>query len=145
MDEIDAIGRRRTSSEGEVKTDGESRVLFELLSQLDGFDELDKVKVIMATNRPDVLDPALLRPGRIDKKIEIPLPNGDSRMKILEIHASRITKQGEIDYEKVVKLSEVRCHVTHTSLVLFLFKQQKRAKFFIKNCNFAGIQWSRYA
>lgn len=108
------------SSEGEVKTDGGGRVLFELLSQLDGFDELDMVKVIMATNRPDVLDPALLRPGRIDKKIKIPLPNGDSRMKILEIHASRISKQGEIDYEKVVKLSEVRRHVTHTSLVVFV-------------------------
>ncbi|CAA7042634.1 unnamed protein product [Microthlaspi erraticum] len=106
MDEIDAIGRRRRSSEGEVKTDGESRVLFELLSQLDGYDELEKVKVIMATNRPDVLDPALLRPGRIDKKIKIPLPNGDSRLRILEIHASRIAKQGEIDYENVVRLSE---------------------------------------
>ncbi|KAG7587139.1 P-loop containing nucleoside triphosphate hydrolase [Arabidopsis thaliana x Arabidopsis arenosa] len=97
---------RRGSSEGEVKTSECDRVLIELLSQLDGFNELDKVKVIMATNRPDVLDLALLRPGRIDKKIEIPLPNGDSRMRILKIHASGITKHGDIDYEKVVKLSE---------------------------------------
>ncbi|KAJ4909281.1 26S protease regulatory subunit S10B-like protein B [Raphanus sativus] len=105
MDEIDAIGRRR-STYGEGETSECYRVLIELLSQLDGFNELDKVKVIMATNRPDVLDPALLRPGRIDKKIEFSLPNEDARMRILKIHASGITKQGDIDYEKVVKLSE---------------------------------------
>ncbi|VVA95355.1 unnamed protein product [Arabis nemorensis] len=105
MDEIDAIGRRRCN-QGEVETSDCDRILIELLSQLDGFNELDKVKVIFATNRPDVLDPALVRPGRIDKKIEVPLPNQDSRLRILKIHASGITKQGEIDYESVAKLSE---------------------------------------
>ncbi|CDY20370.1 BnaC02g24460D [Brassica napus] len=105
LDEIDAIDRRR-SCYGEGETKECDRVLIELLSELDGFNELDKVKVIMATNRPDVLDPALLRPGRIDKKIEFSLPNEDSRIRILKIHASGITKQGDIDYEKVVKLSE---------------------------------------
>ena len=60
----------------------------------------------MATNRPDTLDPALLRPGRLDRKIEIPLPNEQARMDILKIHASPITKHGDIDYEAVVKLSE---------------------------------------
>ncbi|TYJ42525.1 hypothetical protein E1A91_A03G095500v1 [Gossypium mustelinum] len=64
------------------------------------------VKMIMATNRPDVLDPALLRPGRLDRKIEIPLPNEQSRMEILKIHAAGIAKHGEIDYEAVVKLAE---------------------------------------
>ena len=63
--------------------------------------------MIMATNRPDVLDPALLRPGRLDRKIEIPLPNEQSRTEILKIHASGITKHGEIDYEAIVKLAEV--------------------------------------
>jgi 26S proteasome regulatory subunit T4 len=63
--------------------------------------------MIMATNRPDVLDPALLRPGRLDRKIEIPLPNEQSRMEILKIHAASIAKHGEIDYEAVVKLAEV--------------------------------------
>ncbi|KAL0287690.1 UNVERIFIED_CONTAM: 26S proteasome regulatory subunitBA [Sesamum calycinum] len=62
--------------------------------------------MIMATNRPDVLDPALLRPGRLDRKIEIPLPNEQSRMEILKIHAAGIAKHGEIDYEAVVKLAE---------------------------------------
>ncbi|CAI0377570.1 unnamed protein product [Linum tenue] len=82
MDEIDAIGGRRFS-------EGTSAV-----------------KMIMATNRPDVLDPALLRPGRLDRKIEIPLPNEQSRMEILKIHAAGIAKHGEIDYEAVVKLAE---------------------------------------
>jgi ATP-dependent 26S proteasome regulatory subunit len=58
-----------------------------------------QVKMIMATNRPDVLDPALLRPGRLDRKIEIPLPNEQARVEILKIHASGITKHGDIDYE----------------------------------------------
>jgi 26S proteasome regulatory subunit T4 len=62
--------------------------------------------MIMATNRPDVLDPALLRPGRLDRKIEIPLPNEQSRMEVLKIHAAGIAKHGEIDYEAVVKLAE---------------------------------------
>ena len=60
--------------------------------------------MIMATNRPDVLDPALLRPGRLDRKIEIPLPNEASRMEILTIHASKLAKHGDIDYEAVVGL-----------------------------------------
>lgn len=77
------------------------------------------MKVIFATNRPDVLDPALVRPGRIDKKIEVPLPNQDSRLRILKIHASGITKQGEIDYESVAKLSEVRHHIYIVFVCLF--------------------------
>ena len=64
----------------------------ELLNQLDGFDDLGRVKCVMATNRPDVLDPALLRPGRLDRKIEIPLPNETSRLDILKIHSRNISK-----------------------------------------------------
>lgn len=76
------------------------------MNQLDGFDALGQVKIVMATNRPDILDPALLRPGRLDRKIEIPTPNDASRMDILKIHAKSITKKGEIDYESIVKLSD---------------------------------------
>ena len=68
----------------------------ELLNQMDGFDSLGQVKMIMATNRPDTLDPALLRPGRLDRKIEIPLPNEQARLEILKIHAAPIAKHGEI-------------------------------------------------
>ena len=105
MDEIDAIGGRRfsegTSADREIQ-----RTLMELLNQLDGFDVLNKVKIIMATNRPDVLDPALLRPGRLDRKVEISLPNEQGRMEVLKIHAAPITKHGDIDYEAVCKLAD---------------------------------------
>eukprot|EP00914_Ancora_sagittata_P006988 GHVO01013856.1.p1 GENE.GHVO01013856.1~~GHVO01013856.1.p1 ORF type:complete len:390 (+),score=69.39 GHVO01013856.1:37-1206(+) len=105
MDEIDAIGGTRfsqgTSADREIQ-----RTLMEVLNQLDGFDELGAVKIIMATNRPDVLDPALLRPGRLDRKIEIPLPNENARADILKIHASKICKSGEIDFEAIVRLAD---------------------------------------
>ncbi|CAN8009739.1 unnamed protein product [Ixodes pacificus] len=105
MDEIDAIGGRRfsegTSADREIQ-----RTLMELLNQMDGFDSLGQVKIIMATNRPDTLDPALLRPGRLDRKIEIPLPNEQARLDIVKIHAAPITKHGEVDWEAVVKLSD---------------------------------------
>jgi 26S proteasome regulatory subunit T4 len=71
---------------------------------MDGFDSLGKTKLIMATNRPDTLDPALLRPGRLDRKIEIPLPNEQARLEILKIHAAPVNKHGDIDYEAIVKV-----------------------------------------
>jgi len=105
MDEIDAIGGKRagegTSADREIQ-----RTLMELLNQLDGFEALGQVKIVMATNRPDMLDPALLRPGRLDRKIEIPLPNDASRMDIVKIHAKKIKTQGDIDFEAIVKLSD---------------------------------------
>lgn len=104
MDEIDAIGGKRStessSSDREVQ-----RTLMELLNQLDGFKDLDNVKVIMATNRPDILDPALLRPGRLDRKIEIPLPNDQGRKEILKIHSIEMNSIDEIDYSSLVKLT----------------------------------------
>lgn len=105
MDEVDAIGGRRfsegTSADREIQ-----RTLMELLNQMDGFDYLGRTKVIMATNRPDTLDPALLRAGRLDRKIEIPLPNEVGRLEIFKIHTSKVAKQGEFDYEAVVKMSD---------------------------------------
>ncbi|EHH19997.1 hypothetical protein EGK_02756, partial [Macaca mulatta] len=105
MDEIDAIGGRRfsegTSADREIR-----RTLMELLNQMDGFGTLHRVKMIMATNRPDTLDPALLRPGRLDRKTHIDSPNEQARLDILKIHAGPITKHGEIDYEAIVKLSD---------------------------------------
>jgi len=105
MDEIDAIVGRRfsqgTSADREIQ-----RTLMELLNQLDGFDTLGQVKMIMATNRPDTLDPALLRPGRLDRKIEIPIPNEAARLDILKIHSAPMSKHGDIDYEAVIKLCD---------------------------------------
>lgn len=105
MDEIDAIGGSRfsegTSADREIQ-----RTLMELLNQMDGFEEQGQVKMVMATNRPDILDPALLRPGRLDRKIEIPEPNETQRLEILKIHSAKITKRGDIDFESVVKLAD---------------------------------------
>ncbi len=105
MDEVDAIGGKRLS-EGSSADREIQRTLMELLNQLDGFDDLGQVKVVMATNRPDTLDPALLRPGRLDRKIEISLPNEAGRVDILKIHAKPITKHGEIDYDAIAKVAE---------------------------------------
>merc|ERR1712054_409770 len=105
IDEIDAIGGRRfsegTSADREIQ-----RTLMELLNQLDGFNSLGAIKIVMATNRPDTLDPALLRPGRLDRKIEISLPNEQGRLDIIKIHSRKITKRGDIDFESVIKLTD---------------------------------------
>ncbi|KAH0788338.1 26S protease regulatory subunit 10B [Histomonas meleagridis] len=105
IDEIDALGGKRLE-EGSSTDREVQRTLMELLAQMDGFQSTSQVKVIMATNRPDILDPALLRPGRLDRKIEIPLPNEQSRYEILRIHAKPLTTDGDIDFEAIVKLSE---------------------------------------
>ncbi len=93
LDEIDAIGAKRldgsTSGDREVQ-----RTLMQLLAELDGFDELEHVKIIAATNRPDILDDALLRPGRFDRIIEIPIPEEESRRAILELHLSKMNTKG---------------------------------------------------
>ena len=90
LDEIDAIGAKRldsaTSGDREVQ-----RTLMQLLSELDGFDALDNVKIIAATNRPDILDDALLRPGRFDRIVEIPIPDEKGRESILKINIPRMS------------------------------------------------------
>lgn len=105
IDEVDSIATKRfdaqTGSDREVQ-----RILIELLTQMDGFDQSTNVKVIMATNRADTLDPALLRPGRLDRKIEIPLPNEAGRLEIFKIHTANVKKHGEFDFEAAVKMSD---------------------------------------
>ena len=109
MDEIDSIGSTRTESEG-----GENevqRTMMELLNQLDGFEPSNRIKIIMATNRIDILDPALLRPGRIDRKIEFPNPNEavrkegvnqtQGRLQILQIHSRKMNLMRGIDLRKI--------------------------------------------
>ena len=105
IDEIDALGGKRLE-EGSSTDREVQRTLMELLAQMDGFQSSSQVKVIMATNRPDILDPALLRPGRLDRKIEIPLPNEQARYDILKIHSSPLRISGDIDFDAIVKLSE---------------------------------------
>lgn len=101
IDEIDAIGTKRyeSNSGGEREI---QRTMLELLNQLDGFDSKGDVKVIMATNRIDSLDPALIRPGRIDRKIEFPLPDEKTKRRIFTIHTSRMTLASDVDLEDYI-------------------------------------------
>ena len=89
IDEIDAVGLKRSGGDAHGGKEVQ-RTMLELLNQLDGFSSTDDVKVIAATNRADVLDPALLRSGRLDRKIEFPMPNEEGRAKILEIHSRKM-------------------------------------------------------
>jgi len=101
IDEIDAVGTKRydSNSGGEREI---QRTMLELLNQLDGFDSRGDVKVIMATNRIDSLDPALIRPGRIDRKIEFPLPDIKTKRYIFKIHTSRMSLAEDVDLEEFV-------------------------------------------
>jgi len=105
IDEIDAIGTKRFDSD----TNGDrevQRTMLELLNQLDGFSSDDRVKIIAATNRADILDPALLRSGRLDRKIEFPHPNEDARAQIMEIHARKMNVSGEVNYEELARSTD---------------------------------------
>jgi 26S proteasome regulatory subunit T2 len=101
IDEIDAVGSKRYDS-GSGGTKEIQRTMLELLNQLDGFDVRGDVKVIMATNCIESLDPALLRPGRIDRKIEFPMPDIKTKRHIFGIHTSRMTLSEDVDLEEFV-------------------------------------------
>mmetsp|Transcript_5167 Transcript_5167/g.14529 ORF Transcript_5167/g.14529 Transcript_5167/m.14529 type:complete len:413 (-) Transcript_5167:66-1304(-) len=102
MDEIDSIGSSRV--EGSQGGDSEvQRTMLELLNQLDGFEANKNIKVLMATNRIDILDPALLRPGRIDRKIEFPNPGDAARLDILRIHSRRMNLMRGIDLQTIAE------------------------------------------
>ena len=105
IDEIDSIGSKRldvsTSGDREVQ-----RTLMQLLSEIDGFDSLQDVKVIAATNRPELLDAALLRPGRFDRIIEIPMPDIEAREAIFSVHSGEMPKSKGIDARKLASMTE---------------------------------------
>ena len=105
IDELDAIGARRmdgaTSGDREVQ-----RTLMQILAEMDGFDARGEVKLIAATNRLDMLDPALLRPGRFDRVIEIPMPNKDARESILRIHTAGMSLDPDVNLRMISDLAE---------------------------------------
>eukprot|EP00920_Eleutheroschizon_duboscqi_P016254 GHVT01038356.1.p1 GENE.GHVT01038356.1~~GHVT01038356.1.p1 ORF type:complete len:474 (-),score=137.19 GHVT01038356.1:1036-2367(-) len=105
IDELDAIGTKRFDSE--LSGDREvQRTMLELLNQLDGFSSDDRVKVIAATNRPDILDPALLRSGRLDRKIELPHPNEEARARILQIHSRKMNVSKDTNFEELSRSTD---------------------------------------
>ena len=104
IDEIDAVGSMRTN-DGTSGSAEVQRTLMQLLAEMDGFDNRGDVRIMAATNRADMLDPALLRPGRFDRLIEIPLPDKDTRLQILKIH-SRKMHIGDVDLEEIAAATE---------------------------------------
>ena len=102
IDEIDAIASRRTDS----KTSGDAevqRTMMQLLSEMDGFDDRGEIRIMAATNRYDMLDEAILRPGRFDRLIEVPKPGPEGREKILEIHSQDINVDPDIDFSELAE------------------------------------------
>merc|ERR1719245_932518 len=103
FDEVDAIGGARFD-DGAGGDNEVQRTMLEIVNQLDGFDPRGNVKVLMATNRPDTLDPALLRPGRLDRKVEFGLPDLEGRANIFKIHARSMSVERDIRYELLARL-----------------------------------------
>jgi 26S proteasome regulatory subunit T6 len=128
MDEIDSIGSSRMES-GKGGDSEVQRTMLELLNQLDGFEPTQNIKVIMATNRIDILDTALLRPGRIDRKVEFPNPNEASREHILRIHSRKMNLMRGIDLSTVaVSLtgaSGAECKAVCTEAGMFALRERR--------------------
>jgi 26S proteasome regulatory subunit T6 len=126
MDEIDSIGQARGGGSGDSEV---QRTMLELLNQLDGFEPAQNIKVIMATNRIDILDAALLRPGRIDRKIEFPNPNTENRLQILKIHSRKMNLLRNIDLkaiaEKLPTASGAECKAVCTEAGMFALRERR--------------------
>merc|ERR1711907_872418 len=130
FDEVDAIGGTRFAG-GDGGSDNEvQRTMLEILNQLDGFDARGNVKVLMATNRPDTLDPALIRPGRIDRRIEFAPPDLEGRAKIFKIHANKMNCVSNIRYDLLARLcinctgAEIRSVCTEAGM--FAIRERKK-------------------
>jgi len=104
LDELDALVPVRGGALGEPHAT--ERIVNQLLSEMDGLEELHGVVVIGATNRPDIIDPALLRPGRFDELIMVPVPDLESRRKILEVHLQKMPLAGDVDTEEIIRLTD---------------------------------------
>lgn len=105
IDELDAVGTKRFDSEKSGDREVQ-RTMLELLNQLDGFASDDRIKVLAATNRVDVLDPALLRSGRLDRKIEFPLPNEEARAQILKIHSRKMRTDESTNWGELARSTD---------------------------------------
>jgi len=127
MDEVDSIGgARQSGSRGDSEV---QRTMLELLNQLDGFEPSQQIKILMATNRIDILDDALLRPGRIDRKIEFPHPNEVARIQILKIHSRKMNLTRGIDHraiaKKLINASGAECKAVCTEAGMFALRERR--------------------
>ena len=128
IDELDALAARRidigTSGEREVQ-----RTFMQLLAELDGFKPLGNIKIIGCTNRRDILDPAILRPGRLDRMIEVPVPNDEGIMEIFKIHTKRMKLDSKVDMKKLVEgmkgMSGAEIHAVCTEAGYFAIRKNK--------------------
>jgi len=136
FDEVDAVGGARFD-DGAGGDNEVQRTMLELINQLDGFDPRGNIKVLMATNRPDTLDPALLRPGRLDRKIEFALPDLEGRAHILKIHAKSMSVERDIRYELIARLcpnatgAELRSVCTEAGMFAIRARRKVNFLFFI--------------
>jgi proteasome regulatory subunit len=105
IDEIDAVGGMRTH-DGTTGSAEVNRTMLQLLSEMDGFNSGGNVKIIAATNRIDLLDPALLRPGRFDRVIEVPVPDEKARLEILKIHTKPLNLAEDVSLDKLSKMTD---------------------------------------
>ncbi|EYU46362.1 hypothetical protein ABFS82_04G049100 [Erythranthe guttata] len=128
IDEIDAVGTKRYDARSGAEREIQ-RTMLELLNQLDGFDSRADVKVILATNKIESLDPALLRPGRIDRKIEFPLPDINTRRRIFQIHTSRMPLSEDVNLDEFVmtkdELSGADIKAICTEAGLFALRERR--------------------
>jgi cell division protease FtsH len=102
IDEIDAVGRHRGAGLGGGHDERE-QTLNQLLVEMDGFESNEGVIIVAATNRPDVLDPALLRPGRFDRQVMVPIPDVRGREQILQVHAKKLPLDADVDWAVIAR------------------------------------------
>lgn len=131
FDEIDAIGGARTGGDENGSDNEVQRTMLQIVTELDGFDARGNIKVLMATNRPDTLDPALLRPGRLDRKVEFGLPDLEGRGHILKIHSKRMNCDRDIRFELIGRLcpntTGAELHSVCTEAGMFAIRARRKS------------------
>lgn len=142
FDEIDAIGGARSSGDDNGNDNEVQRTMLQIVTELDGFDARGNIKVLMATNRPDTLDPALLRPGRLDRKVEFGLPDLEGRGHILKIHSKRMNCDRDIRFELIARLcpstTGAELHSVCTEAGMFAIRARRKSvseKDFLESVN----------
>jgi 26S proteasome regulatory subunit T1 len=131
FDEIDAIGGARSGGDDNGSDNEVQRTMLQIVTELDGFDARGNIKVLMATNRPDTLDPALLRPGRLDRKVEFGLPDLEGRGHILKIHSKRMNCDRDIRFELIARLcpstTGAELHSVCTEAGMFAIRARRKS------------------